>query len=365
MLTVQEISLDELDAASAQVEAAADATPLIDPWCSGPDWQIPVTVAFAPEAERLILATDSGDGFAMLTRYRGVHHMFGGMEPLWGFGTPIVGSNPYGIAVEVAEVLAKRDDWKTLFLTGMPVLNEPADFSGEPGHDGVESEEQAWAPQPDPTVTLGIANGLASLGRVGLAEGITRRIADIRPTRPAKPNETADCESGYEQWFGRRTSRFRRNLRQAAARAESDGLIIEDAADDPHLFDRLMAIEQQTWKGHEGSGITSDEMSTLYRMIIERLQGAGRLHAFVARYRGVDAGYILGGIRDRRYRGLQLSYTEEARHLSVGNLLQNHQLRRLVTDDLADIYDLGMDFEYKKRWADRTQTSVTLVVHRR
>lgn len=352
---MQEISLDELDALSPQVEAAVDATPLIDPWCSGPDWQIPVSAAFAPDADHLLLATADHDGFALLTRYKGQHYMFGGMEPLWGFGTPIVGHNPYAVATEAAEALAKRDDWKTLFLTGMPVLNQPTD-------EELEAEDSTWQPQPDPTVTLGIANGLASLGRIGLAEGITRRIADLRPSETGHGSDGP--QTGYEQWLDRRTARFRRNLRQATARAEAEDLTIEDAADDPDLFDRLLAIEHLTWKGQEESGITSTEMGSLYRTIIDRLRNSGRLHAHVARYRGADVGYILGGVRARRYRGLQLSYTDEARNLSVGNLLQDHQLRKLDAAQLADVYDLGMDFEYKKRWADRTQTSLTLVVHR-
>jgi hypothetical protein len=365
---VQEISLDELDALSSELEAAVDATPLIDPWCSGPDWQIPVAAAFAPGAERLILATEDRTGFAMLSKYDAGHPLMGGIEPLWGFGTPIVGPNPARLAAEVAATLAARDDWQTLFLPGMPTLNEPTDEQLEP------DPAEPWVPRPDPTVTLGLASGLASLGRVGLAEGITRRIADLRPNhshitgqrhddQPAGPETVGP--SPYEQWLGRRTARFRRNLRQADARADSEGVTIEDASADPHLFNRLMAIEHQTWKGQEGSGITSEEMSALYRLIIDRLARSGRLQAAVARHRDVDVGYILGGIRNRRYRGLQLSYTDAARHLSVGNLLQNHQIKQLDEHDLADVYDLGMDFDYKKRWADRTQTSVTLVVHRR
>jgi CelD/BcsL family acetyltransferase involved in cellulose biosynthesis len=70
-------------------------------------------------------------------------------------------------------------------------------------------------------------------------------------------------------------------------------------------------------------------------------------------------------VRGRRYRGLQLSYTEDARALSVGNLLQHHQLLELDRLNLADIYDLGMDFDYKRRWADRTETSLALIVDRR
>ena len=114
----------------------------------------------------------------------------------------------------------------------------------------------------------------------------------------------------------------------------------------------------------EGSGITGDGMTTMYRLMIDRLRRNARLLALVAMLDGRDVGYILGGIRARRYRGLQLSYTTDVDHLSVGNLLQAHQLQVLADDDRADVYDLGMDFGYKTRWADRAETSVMLVVQR-
>ncbi len=357
---MQEISLDELDSQSRHLETVVDSTPLVDHWCSGPDWQIPVATAFAPDSERLILATEGQDGFALLSKYHDDQDtpMFGGMEPLWGFGTPILGRDPQAVATKLAAVLAARADWEVLFLPGMPVAEEPV---GEPGEQTIH--------RPEPTVTLAVAVALSSLGQVGFAEGITRQVADLSQTAAlgdgSKPESVSETESGYERWLGRRTARFRRNLRQATARAESEGLTIEDAATDPDLFDRLIAIEHRTWKGHEGSGITTDEMSTMYRLMVDRLRASGRLLVYIARHKEADVGYILGGLRARRYRGLQLSYTDDGRHLSVGNLLQNHQLQQLDRANLADVYDLGMDFDYKRRWADRTQTSGTLVVHRR
>ncbi len=343
---MKQISLTELDSRWLEVESAVDVTPSIDPWCSGPDWQIPVATAFAPGAERLLLAAGGGAGFALLADYRGRHGtILGGIEPLWGFGAPIFGRNPADVATELATLLDRRHDWQSLFLAGMPpVTTDPA--------AGTAAEDRSAAGAgPHSTPTMAVAVALSSLGQVGVAAGITRQVADL--------------SGGYEAWLGRRAARFRRNLRQAAARAARAGVEIEDATGDPTLFDRLMAVEHRSWKGRERSGITSTEMSTMYRTMIARLAGRGRLNAHIATLDGVDIGYILGGVRARRYRGLQLSYTDEARHLSVGNLLQDHQLRELHRLDLADVYDLGMDFDYKRRWADRAESSVTLVVHRR
>lgn len=336
---MEELSLEDLDAISTDVEGAVDATPGIDYWCSGPDWTIPVATGFAPEAERFLLTNGERTGFALFAVYHTAEGvpLVSGLEPLWGFGSPIFGQPAFdgpghSFADEAAAALRRRPDWQVLYLPGMPMVTE----DGDPAHR---------------RVTLGIATALSTLGGLKLGEGITRQIADV-----------AD---GYEGWLARRSPGFRRNLRQATTKAEATGLTIIDASADPDLFGRIMTVEYQSWKGQEGSGITSPEMSTMYRLMLNRLRERDRLLAYVAQLDGRDVGYILGGIRRRRYRGLQLSYTEEVSKLSVGNLLQLHQLKELDRLGLADSYDLGMDFEYKRRWADRTETSLALIVDRR
>lgn len=336
---MRQIPFQQFDELWAEVEAAVDATPEIDPWCSGPDWLIPVASGFAPTTERLLFATDQLDGFALFARYVDAGPVIlGGLEPLWGFGTPIIGANPARVARQLVPVLEALPDWEILLLTGMPTVSE-ADATPAP----------VRLP-PVGGVSLSVAMALSALGSVSFGEGITRRIADL--------------SDGYDAWLDRRSARFRRNLRQATARAEQAGLEYEDVSEDADLFDRLMAVEHQTWKGREGSGITSVEMTAMYRQMVDRLRTRGRLLANVARLDGEDVGYILGGVRAGRYRGLQLSFIEPVHHLSVGNLLQKRQLRQLDSDGLATIYDLGMDFDYKRRWSDRTETSLTMIVRR-
>ena len=324
------LSLEELLDEWSDVEAAVDATPGIDHWCSGPDWAVSVAEGFAPRGKRLLLRSEHGNGYATLGYYRREGIVFlAGIEPLWGFACPIFGSDPEALARELADHLCKREDWSLLALAGLPA-------------------------HPHPT-TKAITAGLRPLGVSIYAEGITRRITDI--------------SAGYDNWLTGRSSRFRRNLRQATVRAAEAGLVIENAVEDAAtqnepLLDRLRAVEEHSWKGREGSGIVTPEMSTMYGTMIERLGERGRLQCYVARIAGTDVGYILGGIRNRRYRGLQISFSQHHGDLSIGNLLQNHQLKHLADNDLADTYDMGMDFDYKQRWADRAESSITLILHR-
>ena len=313
----------------ADVEAAVDATAGIDHWCSGPDWVVPVASGFAPRGKRLLLRSAAGNGYALLGYYRRDERiLLAGIEPLWGFACPIFGPDIEALTEELAAHLSQRHDWSILVLSGVPALPHP--------------------------ISRTIVDALAPLGPSLFTDGITRRVADL--------------SDGYESWLNQRSSRFRRNLRRARLQADEAGLVIEAIGDEPKLFKRIMAIEERSWKGTDGSGITGPEMSLMYDIMIERLRDRGRLQAYVARLpvdgEETDIGFILGGIRNRRYRGLQISFDADYGKLSIGNLLQDHQLRHLIDRDLADTYDMGMDFPYKQRWADGSDRSVTLVLHR-
>ncbi|MGI9613732.1 MAG: GNAT family N-acetyltransferase [Acidimicrobiales bacterium] len=323
-------TLAEIDAKSSEIEAALEATDEIDRWCSGPDWVIPVHHGFAPDASTLLLETTASatPGFALLARYRLAdgRRMLAGLEPLWGFASPLIGSDIGVLASSLATHLSIDDGWDVLVLPGMPMPETPTAFTAE------------------------VVRALGTLGEVRIGEGMTRQVVDL-----------AD---GYDEWLARRSRTFRRNLRHAAERAAREGVTYESVSDYDGVFERLLAVEERSWKGADDSGITSSEMRATYAAMTERLASQGRLRAHVARCGGEDIGYIVGGVRAGRYRGLQLSFVQEAESLSVGHLLQSHQLQLLVTDDEAVSYDLGMDFEYKRRWADRTVTSFTVVIER-
>jgi CelD/BcsL family acetyltransferase involved in cellulose biosynthesis len=301
-------------------EQAADLTVGIDPWCSGPDWVLSVKDGFAPEAEPIVLSTATG--FAILARYTSSEgpDIIAGFEPLWGFACPVLGPDPATVAGAVASLLSRRRDWDQLVLPGFPA---------------------------DAELARVVARPLSVLGEVRGAQGISRQLARI---------------GDFDQWLSRRSRSSRRNFRVAERKGQEAGLSFHDASNDDYLLDRLLAIESKSWKGQADSGITAPSMSTLYRRLIDRLQTNDRCHCHIARLGGFDVGYILGGVRNEIYRGLQLSYVEDAGQLSVSHLLQLHQIKLLCEKKAARTYDLGMDMPYKTAWADHTATSLTIVV---
>ena len=104
-------------------------------------------------------------------------------------------------------------------------------------------------------------------------------------------------------------------------------------------------------------------MGQAYRSIARRLAATGSLRVCMASLDGRDVGYVLGGVRSGIYRGLQISFSAEHRDLSIGHLLQDHELHRMAAAGVRR-YDLGMDLEYKRRWADTIEVSRTIVAVR-
>lgn len=310
------------------LEQAVDQTPGIDPWCSGPDWVHSAAAAFSPAVPAIVLE-HPGAGFALLAKHTledgGL--ILAGMEPLWGFASPVFGQDLAAVAESLARWLQAEPSWGRLVLPGLP---------------------------EDGTLLRTLARPLSGIGELGVAEGITRQVIDL--------------SDGHDAWLQSRRPSFRRNLRNARRRAADVGMTFCSLDESPgitaaEVFDRIHAIESKSWKGMDGDGITSPDMAAFYTRLLDRLLRQGRLRMTVAQIEGRDVGYIIGGIRNGRYRGLQLSYVQAHRALSISHLLQSHQVAELASSGVKT-YDMGMDMDYKQRWANQQETSVVLVLDR-
>jgi CelD/BcsL family acetyltransferase involved in cellulose biosynthesis len=195
-----------------------------------------------------------------------------------------------------------------------------------------------------------LARALAPRFRLGLGPTCVRYCASL--------------EGGLDGFLARRSANFRVSLKRARRRAAERGLTIEPVwvgeAEVAEAFERLLAVEAQSWKGRSGVGFAHSEMLGFYRVMLPRLARRGAMRLMFARHEGRDIGYILGGLRGTRYRGLQFSFAEGWEDCSPGNLCQLAQIAALCDEGIAS-YDLGADVEYKRRWGEREEPSVTLI----
>jgi hypothetical protein len=320
VLGAARIEADELDRHARAWDAAADATPGADPFCAASAWSFSAAASF-PEAEPPVVLSD-GMSFAGLrsqSTSEGTRLLLG-LDPIWGFATPLVG-HPL-IASRLLDARLRMEDHDVAVVTGQ--------------REG------------------GLL--LQCLVRV---LGEERRLG----RGPVEQRLQADLSGGVEAWWRRRSPRFRQRLRQLRTRAVDAGVEVVDCSAMPpdEAMDRVLAVEAGSWKGEEGTGLASSELADFYRRVAWRLAAADQLRLLFARRGDRDVGCVLGGVRGRTYRGLQLSYTEEVRPLGIGHVLQLHQVEALRGSGI-DTYDLGMDMPYKRRWADRIDETFAVLI---
>ncbi len=314
------IDADQLERIARDWDAAVDRTPDADEFCASSIWSFAAAASF-PEHEPPVVV-GNGRSFAGLRRATGEDgsRLLLGLDPVWGFATPMVGH-----PVQAARLLAARltlDDHDLAVVTGQ---------------------------QRD---AIGLQCLVQVLGdRHRLLQG------------PSEVRLQADLSDGLEPWLVRRSSRFRQQLGQIRRRAEAAGIVVVDCSALPpdDALDRILDVEVRSWKGEEGTGLASESLAGFYRRMAWRLAAGDQLRLLFARQSDRDVGYILGGVRGRTYRGLQLSYDARLADHGIGHLLQIHQLEALAGTG-TDVYDLGMDMPYKRRWADRTHETFAVLV---
>jgi Acetyltransferase (GNAT) domain len=312
------LSFEELDSRASSYDDAVAGSSLVDRFCSSSFWILPAARYLLPAAIPWIF--EEGGRWVVLARSARWLHA---LEATWGLPCPLVGDEPEAVVALFLGALAADDGWETALVTGLP-----------------ES---------------------SPLWRVLLPELARRYVVGIGPTTR---RYVANLSEGTDAFLRRRSAGFRRSIARAGRRGRRLGLRFEvadatgDGADDG--FERMLAVERRSWKGRAGVGIDKEPMRSFYRDMNRRLVARGSRRLSFARLGETDCAYIFGGVFGDTYRGLQFSFDAELAALSLGNLCQIEEIRRLVESGLKR-YDLGTDVAYKKRWGEVLATRSVLI----
>jgi CelD/BcsL family acetyltransferase involved in cellulose biosynthesis len=320
------LDLEAFEACVGEFDASVEASPSIDRFCSRSSWILPFHRAFVPHRELYLYRR--GDAFVALAGQR--HARIGAyvepLETMWQFACPLAGNGAVALLADVEKAIAAEhgEQHLTMVLSGIP-----------------------------------------------LAAGLPRElVAALGPTHQLRVADTttrfvASLAGGLDGWLARRSASFRRNLRAAARRAQEAGvelvpIDVPDAAAARRIYPRILEIERTSWKARTGAGVDSGPMSEFYRDMLPRLASRAELRLLVARCEGRDIGYLHGGALGKQFRGLQMSFEDGYRHLSLGNLLQYAMIGALCEDGFES-YDLGSRPGYKERWSEEGLRTATLV----
>ncbi len=292
-----------------EFDVAVKATPGISHFCSSSSWAVPAFKGLHEydryNTNTLIVRED--DSWAVFVEKTA--NYFYSFESAWMFQCPLIGPN----AVDL--FFRAKDRYFPGLLKGFVIGGVPKD--GPVFHDIMES----------------------------------------RPLRhhdsfPATDCMILDLTDGVDAWLARRSKKFRRSIRVSQRKCTEAGVVIHDIEPD---FNRLMGVQRRTTKWLDGSDILHhDDCKKFYTaMLAEK-----GLRLRVATINGEDVAFLLGAVFGKTFRGLQMSYAEEYRHLGLGNFLQIDTMRQVAMHDSVVTYDFGMFSEYKSRWADEMREFV-------
>lgn len=316
---------DRLDEFDRQVAR----TPDIDRFCSASCWVIPAFEALSPDHELWVWEASKTEGFVALCK--GSHPRVGRyLQPLeasWGLAGPIIGADVEGVTREfVNEARRMRDRWDILFLTGI-------------SEDSRQFEE--------------LVRGFQSDHFMGVGPSMGRQFADL--------------EGGLEGFLSRRSSKFRANIRRSLRDADAEGIKFQyladfdDEAECQRVFDRVIRVERESWKGRQGVGIAGGRMYDFYKRMLPCLAAKDALRVIFATVDDTDIAYCFGGLFEETYRGLQMSYHQAYGDHSPGNLVQIEMIRNLHDEGIR-VYDMGQSMDYKSSWTDGEFETVAVIV---
>ena len=318
------LDFTSFEALADEFDGLVRRTPEIDAFCSSTPWVIPAKKAYAPHSRPFIRVSDAGFIAMMKVSTPEQLTVATPLEMGWGLASPFAGPDPDRLAA-LLYTAWRRDPnpADALLLSGLPV-------------------EGVWR--------NALTKRFLKTHRVGIGSECCRRSASL--------------QGGVEGFLSRRSPRFRRNLRRAWRKAMVHGItfeMFEAESDLASAFERILAIEAQSWKGRAGEGMDNVEPAKFYRDMIQRLNADNRLWLLFAREGDMDIGFIFGGVLGHTYRGLQVSFHQDYAQLEVGNLLQLAMVSELSKAGIQT-YDLGTDIPYKRRWADSAFTTVTFAI---
>jgi hypothetical protein len=315
---MQQLDSTEFQHQAQTYNGAVAAFAGIDPYCSRTDWMLPFHASFTPGAPLHIW--QEYESFIVLAQGLPAEKMlFSSVDSMWGFATALVGGQSPRMLGSICRTSLRQ------------------------GH----------------IILYGLPNDRGFLDAVASQTTATHRAFLLNPVSRC----VASLQGGLEGFLSRRSSKFRVNARRAVKLVADAGVLfrcIDRAPADTmmSLYMELLAIESRSWKGQSGEGADQPPMKDFYRYMFERIGPAGLLRVIVAELDGRQIGYLHGAVVNGRFRGLQFSFDDRYRSLSLGNVLQLKMLEWLCREQ-AELYDLGMAVPYKKKWAElehQTQT---------
>lgn len=152
-------------------------------------------------------------------------------------------------------------------------------------------------------------------------------------------SSTANISDGWDDYLARRSRNARKNIRKARRLLDTaehrwwKGT--EDGAD---VFERVLAVSRNSWKGKVGTAIGStEELRSFYRGLWDTFGTAGKMEAYLLEINGKDAGSIITIRHGDTAYAMKFAFIEEFKEYSPGRLTLAFLIERSAAAGLRTV----------------------------
>lgn len=176
---------------------------------------------------------------------------------------------------------------------------------------------------------------------------------------------SASLQGGVDGWLSRRSGNFRAKLKKARRKGSHFSFERhqpQSATEANSLYQRMLAVEEKSWKGIDHCGMAEPPSREFYGALIAELSKSGNARVIIAKDEDKDIGFIFGSCLGPCYRGQQFSFDQDYADYSPGNLMQFEKIVWLCEDGIKH-YDMGPitgpRMAYKEHWTEEKHKMCT------
>ena len=171
----------------------------------------------------------------------------------------------------------------------------------------------------------------------------------------------------YGEYLASRSSKFRNNLMHATKRLEAAGAvsieILPLCSHAERALELCKEVAGKSWQFKSGhSHFNVNGSSGFYANLLRTGNGAGGEEFVVLLVDTTPVAFMFGCQRGRIYYLIDTAYDEGFRTISVGRVLFNTTIQRLIQNGEVDRFSLEGDGEYKDYYANDTQTVHSITI---
>lgn len=154
-----------------------------------------------------------------------------------------------------------------------------------------------------------------------------------------------------------RRQQYRRKWRKAEAMGSVEIEINTPSADDVDvLFNRIMAVEAEGWKGRERTALLYDQkQAEFFRSFGHQMVATGCLRLCFLTIGGVDAAMTYAVVWENRFWAIKVGYNEAFSVASPGEALLVELLRHCAEQNYKTFEFCGKEAAWTRAWTDDAQ----------